>query len=89
LSLSPYTFLSNQRNFPHSSQTSFEERTEMTFDRRLANITGPRVRGLYFPFALNLIKMAMTLGIGDEHFVACLMLFINVQWDIFNKCHMM
>ena len=25
------------------------------------------------------------IGIGDEHFLARLMLFFNVQWNIFNK----
>ena len=27
------------------------------------------------------------LSIGDEHFLARLMPFFNVQWDIFSKCH--
>ena len=34
---------------PHPSQNSFEQRTEVTLDRWLANITGPEVRGLYCP----------------------------------------
>jgi len=37
---SPYTFLYSQKPIPHPSQKSFEQRTEMTFDRRLANIRG-------------------------------------------------
>jgi len=41
---SAYTFLSRQSRFPHPSQ-------EMTFDRRLANITDPVLvfRGLHCP----------------------------------------
>jgi len=31
----------------------------MTFDRRLANITGPAVRGLYFPFTQDMMKNAL------------------------------
>jgi len=32
---SPYTFLSRQRYSGHPSQKSFEQRKEITFDRRL------------------------------------------------------
>jgi len=31
-------------DFPYPSKRSFEQRKEMTFDRSLANITGPLVR---------------------------------------------
>jgi len=31
----------------------------MTFDRRLANVTDPVVRGLYCPFTQNLIQKAL------------------------------
>jgi len=81
----------------------------MTFDRSLANITGPLVRDLdcsssqlhettvvliFFsyrwihsnaPTAYHYITWH--LGIGDEHFLARLMPFLNIQLDIFNKCH--
>jgi len=48
---SSYTFLSRQGYFPHPSQKSSEQRKEMTFDRRLANVTDPVLafRGLYCP----------------------------------------
>jgi len=55
---SPYTFLSRQSHFPHPSQKSFEQRKEITFDRRLANITAPVVRGLYCP-PQNLIQKTL------------------------------
>jgi len=43
---SPYTLLSRQTHFPHSSQKSFEQRKELTIDRKVANITAPVVCGL-------------------------------------------
>jgi len=49
LCLSPYTFLSSRSCFLHPSQKPLEQRKEMTFERRLANITVPVVRGLYCP----------------------------------------
>jgi len=55
----PFTFLSIQSHFPHPSQKSFEQIKEMTFDRRLANVTDPVVRGLYFPSTQNLIQKAL------------------------------
>jgi len=41
------------------SQKSFKQRTEMTFDGRPENITGPVVQGLYCLFLQNLTKMAL------------------------------
>ena len=41
---------------PHPSQKSLEQRKEMTFDRRLPNITDLVLRGLYCSFSENLIK---------------------------------
>jgi len=35
--------------FSKQAKNSFKQTKEMTFDRRLANITGPLVRGLYLP----------------------------------------
>jgi len=43
----PSTFLSS--HFPHPSQKSFEQSKEMTFHRRLANVTDPAVRGFIAP----------------------------------------
>jgi len=45
--------------FPPPSQKSFEQRKEMTFDRRLANIAAPVIRGLYCPSSQNLAKKAL------------------------------
>jgi len=58
---SPCNFISRQSDFPDPSQTFLEERKEMTFDRRLANITGPVLvfRGLYCPSSENLMKKAL------------------------------
>jgi len=44
-STSPYTFCVSQSHFLHLSLKSFEQQTEMTFARKLANITGPVGRG--------------------------------------------
>ena len=55
----PYTFLSRQRYFRHPSQTFFEQRKDMTFDRRLANIRAPVVLDLYCPSSQSLIKMTL------------------------------
>ena len=44
--------------FPPPSQKSFEQRKEMTFDRRLANIAAPVVRGIYCP-SQNVVKKAL------------------------------
>ena len=41
---SPYTFLARQSYLSHKS---FEQRKEVTFDGRLANIRAPVVCGLY------------------------------------------
>ena len=57
LSHSPYTFLSSQSHFPHPSQKSIGQRIEMTYNRRLTNITAPVVRGLYCSSTQNLIKV--------------------------------
>ena len=51
----PHIFLQT-RHFPCSSERSFEQRKEMTFDRSLANITGPLARDLYCLSSQNLIK---------------------------------
>jgi len=53
------TFLSSHSHFPHPSQKSFEQSKEMTFDRRLANVTDPVVRDLYCPSTQNLIQKAL------------------------------
>jgi len=42
---SPSTFLLTQGHSPYPSQKSFEQTTEITFNRRPANITGPVDRG--------------------------------------------
>jgi len=62
---SPYTFLSRQSRFPQPNQKSLdskdlEERKEMAFDLRLANITDLVLvfRGLYCPSA-NLMNKAL------------------------------
>ena len=49
LSPSPLHLDFELKSFPHHSQKSFEQWTEMTFDRRLVSINGPVVRGLYYP----------------------------------------
>jgi len=58
---SPYTLLSRQSRFPHLSKKSPEQRKEMTFDRRLANIIDPVlvIRGLYYPYSENLMQKAL------------------------------
>jgi len=43
---SPHTSLSRQSRFPHLSQKSLEQRKEMTFDRRLANIITELASGI-------------------------------------------
>jgi len=58
-SSNPSTFLSTQSHFPHPSQKSFEQNKEITFDRKLANVTDPVVRGLYCPSTQNLIQKAL------------------------------
>jgi len=55
---SPYT-LHVRSHFLQPSQKSFEQRTEMTFDLRLANITDPVVRDFYGPSTQNLMKKAL------------------------------
>jgi len=57
--LQPSTFRSIQSHFPHPSQKSFEQNKEMTFDRRLANVTDPVVRGLHYPSTQNLLQKAL------------------------------
>jgi len=57
--LGRYTFLSSRSYFPHPSQKSFEQSKEMTFDRRLANITALVVRRSYCSSSQNLVKKAM------------------------------
>jgi len=52
-------FLSIQSNFPHPSQKYFEQNKEMTFDRKLANVTDPVIRGLYYPSTQNLIQKSL------------------------------
>jgi len=54
-----YTFLARQSHFRHRSEKSFEQRKEVTFDSRLANVRVPVVRGLYCPSSQNLIKKAL------------------------------
>jgi len=56
LSPTPYTFLSSQSHLPHHSKTSFEQTTKVTFNRRLANITGLVARGFHYPYTQNRIK---------------------------------
>jgi len=47
-----YTFFPRQSISPIPIQKSFEQKKEMTFDRRLANITAPVV----CPSSQNLVK---------------------------------
>jgi len=56
--IAPQSFLSRQSRFPHPSQKSLEQKKEMTFDRRLPNITDLVFRGLYCP-SENLIEKAL------------------------------
>jgi len=56
---SPYTFLARQSHFRLPSQKSFEQRKEMTFDRRPANIEASVIRGLYCPSSQNLMEKAL------------------------------
>jgi len=55
----PSAFLSSQSHFPRPSEKSFEQSKEITFDRRLANVNDPVVRGLYCPSTQNLIQKAL------------------------------
>jgi len=50
------TPFSRQAIFPHPSKKTFKQTKEMTFDRRIANITGPLLQGLYCPSSRKLIK---------------------------------
>jgi len=58
---SPYILLSRHTRFPHASQMALEQRKEMTFDRRLANISDAVLvfQGLYCPFSENMMKKAL------------------------------
>jgi len=58
----------------HRSQKSFEQRTEITFDRRLVNVAGLVIQGLYCPPTQNL--MEKTLHEITEIFKASLNLFL-------------
>jgi len=44
---------------PLTLEKSFEQSKEMSFDRRLANVTFPVVPGLYCPSNQNLIQTAL------------------------------
>jgi len=52
---SPYTFLQTS-HFPYLSKKSFKQTKEVTFARRLANISGPLVRGSYCHSSQKLMK---------------------------------
>jgi len=42
---------------------------EMTIDRRLVNISGPLVRGLYYPSSQNLIKKGAAWNHGSQEYL--------------------
>jgi len=78
-SSNPSTFLSIQSHFPHPSQKSFEQNKEMTFGRRLANVTDPVVRGLYCPSTQHLIEKALhEITVNSQSFT---LIFFLLSFD--------
>jgi len=55
----PYTFLARQSYFRQPNQKSFEQKNEVTFYGRLANVRASVVRGLHCPSSQNQIKKAL------------------------------